>query len=142
MSIDPNKTIKIVFACLDWRLHPQVEEYFCQNGAGADMCVTAGSVKDLIDPQTQDLFLKQIEISRNLHHCQAAVLTMHLDCGAYGGSAAFPNKETELAAAKNELAKAEAVIKQKFPDLPVEKYVIGLEKTEAGWNILPQATTL
>ena len=81
--------MKIVFACLDWRLHPAIENYFAQNGMGCDMCVTAGSVKALIDPATQAFLVEQVAISKKLHNCQAAILTIHVDCGAYGGSKAY-----------------------------------------------------
>ena len=138
MSFDPNKKVNLLFACLDWRLHPQIEEYFTKNNQGADLCVTAGSIKGLIDPQTQNYFLAQIEISKKLHNCQAIILTMHLDCGAYGGASAFENKDLEVANAKNELAKARAIVLQKFPELNIQTFIIGLEKTDCEWNIMPQ----
>jgi hypothetical protein len=138
MSIDLNKTVKVAFTCLDWRLHPQVEEYFSQNGQGCDLCVTAGSIKDLIEPQTQNFFLKQIEISKKLHNCAGVVLTMHLDCGAYCGAAAFENKAAEIANAKNELKKAKDIVMARFSGLPIETYIIDLEKSGAEWKISPE----
>lgn len=137
MSFDPNIKVKVVFACLDWRLHPQIEQFFAANG-GADMCVTAGSIKDLIDPQTQSLFLKQIEISKKLHHCQGVILTMHMDCGAYGGSAAFGGSDAEIAAYKDQLVKAKEIVATQFPELPVEAWIIGLNHKDSGWQINPE----
>jgi len=138
MSTDPNKKIKIVFTCLDWRLHPQVENYFTQNGDGCEMCVTAGSIKALIDPVTQKYFLEQIDISKKLHNCQAVVLTAHIDCGAYGGSTAFENRQQEIERYKNEIEKAKKIINAKFPDLPIESYIVGLEHLDGEWKIDPQ----
>ena len=89
MSMDPNKKVKLVFTCLDWRLHPQIEEFFVKDGEGCDCCVTAGSVKGFIDEATREFFLEQVSISLKLHNCQAVILTMHMDCGAYGGSSVF-----------------------------------------------------
>jgi hypothetical protein len=138
MSFDPNKKVKLLFACLDWRLHPQIENYFIKNGINCDLCVTAGSVKDLNDPQTQAFFIKQIEISKKLHHCQGVILTAHLDCGAYGGSAAFNDPQSEIDAAKSELEKAAAIAAKNFPELSVEKYIVGLKKEGTDWEIVPQ----
>jgi hypothetical protein len=142
MSSDPNKTVKVVFACLDWRLHPAIENYFTQDGTGCDMCITAGSLKDMIDPQTQALFVKQVEISKELHNCRAVILTMHLDCGAYGGSKAFADAASEMAACRQQLELGKAVIEKNFPGLPVESYIIGLEHANGAWNILPQKITI
>jgi len=123
---------------MDWRLHPQIEDFFAKPGTGCDMCVTAGSVKDLIAQETQQLFLKQIEISRRLHDCQAVVLTMHMDCGAYGGAAAFADRNAEIANCKEQLDLAKKIVEQANPGLPVETYIIGLERSPEGWNIEPQ----
>jgi len=142
MSSDPNKKIKVVFACLDWRLHPALENYFTQDGTGCDMCVTAGSVKALIDPATQNFLIEQINISKKLHNCQGVILTMHLDCGAYGGSKAWESAEKEIAVCKEQLSFAKAAVSKNFPDLKIESYIIGLEHTQEGWQILPQQVTL
>ncbi len=136
---DPNKTTKLLFTCLDWRLHPAIENYFAKSDIACDMCITAGSLKGLIDPATQDFFIKQIEVSKNLHHCQAAVLTMHMDCGAYGGAAAFSGPEEEIACYKKELQNAKRIINEKFPDLAIEAWLVGLERSGDKWNINPEA---
>jgi hypothetical protein len=142
MSSDPNKAVKVVFTCLDWRLHPAIEEYFTKDGTGCDMCVTAGSVKSLINPTTQTYLLEQIEISKKLHNCRAIILTIHIDCGAYGGSKAFANMDAETAACSEQLNRAKKILNENFPDLPVESYIIGLEHTEIGWQILPRQINL
>jgi len=138
MSADPNKKIKIVFTCLDWRLHPQIENYFTGEGDGCDMCVTAGSIKELIDPKTQGFMLNQIEISKNLHNCQAVALTMHMDCGAYGGSGAFSGPEEEISRGKEELRRAKEIIGGRFPELAVKTWLIGLDGKNGEWEISPQ----
>ena len=142
MSSDPNKTVKILFACIDWRLHPQLENYFIANGLGCDLCVTAGSVKGLIDPVTQGYLIEQINISKKLHNCQAAILTMHLDCGAYGGSKAFNGNEEEIANCTGQLKLAKEIVENNFPGLPVEAYIIGLERGQNGWGIKPNRIQL
>ncbi|MCU0653156.1 MAG: hypothetical protein MUD10_02755 [Candidatus Pacebacteria bacterium] len=142
MSSDPNKKVKVLFTCLDWRLHPQVEEFFTKDGVACDMCITAGSVKDLIDPLTREFFLKQIDISKRLHNCQAVILTMHMDCGAYGGSKAYDGLDAEIAGCTDELKKTKAIVEERFPGLPVETYIIDLEHAQNGWNIAPEAVEI
>jgi hypothetical protein len=142
MSSDPNKKVKLLFACLDWRLHSAIENYFLGSADGCDLCVTAGSVKGLIDPFTQKYFLEQIDISKKLHNCQAVILTMHMDCGAYGGSRAFPGEAAETANCQDQLNQAKTIVERNFPDLLVETYIIGLRRNEDGWDIQPQEVSL
>ncbi len=142
MSFDPNKTTKLLFTCLDWRLHPAIVDYFAKEDIACDMCITAGSLKGLLDPATQDFFLKQIETSKNLHHCQEVILTMHMDCGAYGGSAAFDGVEEEIACYKNELKRAKQTIGAKFSDLTITTWMINLKNQEGKWQINPQTVNL
>jgi len=142
MSSDSNKIVKVLFACIDWRLHPQLENYFIVNGLGCDLCVTAGSVKGLIDPATQKYLIEQISISKKLHNCQAVILTMHLDCGAYGGSAAFADAAAENANCASQLSQAKKIVESNFPGLQVESYIIGLEHGQNGWDIKPSQVQL
>ena len=139
---DSNKTTKLLFACLDWRLHPAIENYFATKDVACDMCITAGSLKGLIDPATQDFFLKQIETSRNLHHCREAILTMHMDCRAYGGSAAFSGPEEEVSCYKEELRRAKEIIGGRFPELAVKTWLIGLDGKNGEWEISPKEINL
>jgi len=142
MSFDPNKTTKLLFACLDWRLHPAIENYFVRENVACDMCITAGSIKDLINPETRNFFIKQIETSKNLHHCQEAILTMHMDCGAYGGSAAFSGREEEIACYTEELRRAKEIIAGCFPGLAVKTWLVGLDEKNGEWEISPEEINL
>ncbi len=142
MSADPNKKIKLLFACLDWRLHPAIENFFIREGQGCDLCVTAGSIKGLNDPATRGFFVEQIAVSKKLHNCAGVILTSHLDCGAYGGSAAFGANGEEFAHHKEQLRLAKEIVSRNFPGLPVETCVIGLKREGNGWSINPQAVEL
>ncbi|HOX29533.1 MAG TPA: hypothetical protein P5080_01170 [Candidatus Paceibacterota bacterium] len=137
MSSDPDKKIWLLFNCLDWRLHPQVENYFLERHDGCDLCVTAGSLKGLIEEETRGYFLEQIEISKKLHNCQGVILTMHMDCGAYGGSKNFESKAAETTHYENILGEAKKIVLAAFPDLAVEKYIIELESSDGGWLSKP-----
>jgi carbonic anhydrase len=138
MSSDPNKKIKLLFSCLDWRLHPQIEEFFVKEGDGCDCCVTAGSVKGFSDETTRNFLLEQISISLTLHNCQSVILTMHMDCGAYGGSGVFGDEPQEYNHHAKVLRDAQSIVANRFPELNIEKYIIGLKKTGEGWTIDPK----
>ena len=67
-----------------------------------------------------------------MHHPHKLILTNHTDCGAYGGSEKFRSIEEEIKFHKSELVKAEEIIKDKFPNLPVtaELFTLNGEKVE------------
>lgn len=138
MEHTTNKTIKILFACLDWRLHPAIENFFINNNTGCDLCVTAGSAKGLLDSDTKSFFLEQIAISKKLHNCKGVILTMHKDCGAYGGSAAFENSDKEDEYFAQLLAQAQKIVQENYPGILIEKYIIGLTESGGGWIIDPR----
>jgi len=124
----------IVFNCIDWRLHPDSEKYFQKKYKTFDMFYTAGSVKGLIEEENRGFFLKQIDISRNLHSSKIVALTAHHDCGAFGGMANFKDKKEELDYYKQVLDEAKKVVAAEFPDSKVEKYFIDLEFSRGKWK--------
>lgn len=128
----------VLFNCLDWRLHPQLENYFKKKSGTFDLCVVAGSLKGLLDKTTQDYFLKQIEISQKLHNSKTIILTMHKDCGAYGGSLNFKDSKEEFFHHKHILAEAEKIVSKKFPKTKVIKYFVDLEFKRSKWVSRPE----
>ncbi|MFH1657367.1 MAG: carbonic anhydrase [bacterium] len=130
---DSHSCPAVLFVCLDWRLHPAVENFFQKEYGRFDLCVSAGSLKDLIEKRTRDYFLEQIACSQRLHSSQTVIITMHKDCGAYGGSAKFKNIKEELAFYKKILTEAKALIVKKFPKTKVVKYFIDLEFKKDKW---------
>ena len=117
----------IIFACIDWRLHPKIEEHFKKKYGQFDLCATAGAIKGFFDPMIKNYFLKQIEISRKLHYIKTVVLTIHRDCGAYGGSSSFDSLDYEMKRAKIELDKAEKIISKQFPKLKIIKQFLEIK---------------
>jgi carbonic anhydrase len=124
----------IVFNCIDWRLHPAVEKYFQEKYKTFDMFYTAGSVKGLLEEETQAFFLKQIEISKRLHNSKIVALAAHHDCGAFGGMADFKDEKEEFSFYQDVLQKARDIVLKNFPDAKVEKYFIGLKPAGKGWK--------
>ena len=139
---NPYSCPAILFTCLDWRLHPDVEDYFKKEYKNFDLCVSAGSLKDLIDETTQEYFLRQIKCSRELHNSQTVILTMHQDCGAYGGTANFKNAEDEFDHYQKIMTEAETIIIKKFPEAKIVKYFIGLEFENNKWISSPKRTQI
>lgn len=65
----------------------------------------------------------QVEKSVKLHHAKIIILVQHVDCGAYGGSKALGSREEQYAYQAAELAASEALLRRKFPEVRVEKYI-------------------
>jgi len=113
-----------VVDCFDHRTFASLVGYDKDHGI-IDPLIHAGGAKNLASPAKdfyREYVLDQLELSVTLHKPQKIVLMNHYNCGAYGGSEPFDNdrkKEEEFH--KEELRKAEAVVRQKFPDIPVEK---------------------
>jgi len=124
----------IVFNCIDWRLHLDADKYFQKRYKTFDMFYTAGSVKGLLEKETQAFFLKQIEISKRLHSSKIVALTAHHDCGAFGGMADFKDEKEEFSFYQDILEKARAVVLENFPDAKVEKYFIDLKPAGKEWK--------
>ncbi|MBI4359577.1 MAG: hypothetical protein HY564_00595 [Candidatus Jacksonbacteria bacterium] len=123
----------IIFTCIDWRLHPRVEEFLRDKYGSFDLCATAGSVKGFTDPKIRAYFLEQIMISKQLHNIKKAVLTIHSDCGAYGGSAAFANAREEIVRHTSALLEIKSIVKERFPRLKIELYFIDLTLRRRQW---------
>lgn len=95
-----------------------------------DLVMVAGGAKSLIsrsDESERRFVLDQVTKSLKLHHAKRIVLMLHQDCGAYGGSSAFPAGE-ELHRLENDLLKAKALIGRSFPKIVVEGLLVDFEK--------------
>jgi hypothetical protein len=89
-----------------------------------DPLMLAGAAKNLASPALPampEVMFFNIDVSHRLHHIKHVVITNHIDCGAYGGSAKFAGKEEEVAFHKQELEKAARLIVEKYPDLAIIK---------------------
>lgn len=108
----------VIVTCIDFRFQQYINEWISNNfePRSFDRVAVAGGVKN------QEGILKQVEISKRLHHIKKVVLINHEDCGAYG--------ETDTAEKHAEDLKNAAVkIKNQYPDLEVETYYLHLDGT-------------
>ncbi len=121
----------IVFTCIDFRLHPAVESFFKKTYKSFDLTSIAGAVK------SPRLMMEQIEISSRLHHVKKVVLTMHMDCGAWGGNRAFESDHIEATHHRKVLKLAGTLLSKKT-SLPIHLYLIHLAYKKRNWIPIPQ----
>jgi hypothetical protein len=94
-----------------------------------DLVSLAGAGKNLADPASPDhqgCLETQIRLSSDLHSVSEVIFMNHLDCGAYGGRAAFSSDEEERTRHVDDLKKAAGRVKELCPDLPVRLVIASL----------------
>lgn len=133
----------LILACMDFRLHPHLYLYFKkQKNQFFDFVVCAGGAKNLVRPEKKSekaFLIEQIKKSVFLHGTQELLLVNHLDCGAYGGSAAFLSKEKEISFHTQELQRAKKEVKKHFPRLKVRMFLAEIfEKEEGDYRVTLQ----
>lgn len=96
-----------------------------------DTIRVAGSAKNLSSPEKEmdrEFVLEQFRKSMRLHGTKRAILTVHSDCGAYGGIAAFHHDaKAEAAHHRQELIRAAEIVRQAIPELEVRGYFLNFE---------------
>jgi len=112
--------------CFDdrlWRLRKAfIEEKKFKH---VDIIQVAGGAKSLAEEGTpgQRFLLDQVAASIRLHGTGLVIPTLHIDCGAMGGSRTFDAHSAEEAHHQITLNKIDAVLKREFPQAAVERYV-------------------
>jgi hypothetical protein len=124
---------------MDWRLHGEAEKFFNERYGRCDFIGSPGAIKGLTDDGERKRLLAYIALSQKLHHANVVALTVHRDCDAYGGSAAFPNPEAEDEHHKGELERAKTLVAENFPGVTVETYFLDLEWSDTKWQCVPKA---
>ena len=124
MLLDEHTCDAMVLHCIDFRFWRALH-HFVETKLGIydfDLLSLPGGAKNFDDP-TEDFMFEAAELSavnaKRLHHIKKFVLTNHIDCGAYGGSAKHATREDEIAFHTAELKKAAKVLRKKFPTLEV-----------------------
>ena len=134
-----HKVKAAVFFCLDPRFWEKTLEFIKGELKidDFDPYVNPGGPKVLVDNDSRDFFLKKLEdVSLKLHHAEEIILIAHRDCGAYGGSKAFgatpefPNPSAERELQEEDLRRAKAILKEKFPDVRVELWYLEIIGSE------------
>ncbi len=109
--------------CYDDRFYKLLKAFGKQERFGyIDVVKVAGGAKALSGDVSsdRDFVLDQIKKSVILHGTKRIVLMLHRDCGAYGGSKAFPDAEAEKEELIKQLHRAQDVVKKEVPDCSVD----------------------
>jgi hypothetical protein len=122
-----------IVSCFDNRFQLAFTKYFKRVGIlNSDPIKVAGGAKSLASPECagdREFLLEQIHISIRLHQTKLVVLTLHSDCGAYGGlSGAFDNDvELEARCQAEELRRAATCLRAIVPGIDVHGYFANFE---------------
>lgn len=120
-----HKVPAAAFFCLDPRFFDQTVA-FIKEEIGFDKFdsyVMPSGPRVIVKDETREVMLGNIErVSIGLHHIEEAILVAHRDCGAYGGSAAFPGPAEEKATQVEDLKLARGILNEKFPKLRISMY--------------------
>ncbi len=105
----------MIVHCMDFRIQPAIEKWLDEKGyAGdTDRISFAGSCEE------KDLVMRMVDLSCRIHGTEHIILTMHEDCGAYGGSAAFESPELERDTLVADMMKVRRLVRNKHPKVAV-----------------------
>jgi len=122
----------LLMHCMDFRFGKKIKEFMEEKGllGDADLVSIAGAALNIVNPETREFALRQIEISKSLHEMKEVNLMNHTDCGAYGGRKAFESDEIEYAKLTNDLKEARDIVKAKWPDLSVKLWLAHIEEKD------------
>ncbi len=125
----------LVVRCMDFRLNNAFNKWAEETGIaneGYDLISIAGSDKRVAEGV--DEFLFDVKVSCELHQAKKIFLVFHSDCGAYALDYHFSSVEEEKKKQLEDVLKAEARIKEKYPDIEVVKVWAELQDPD-GKNI-------
>jgi carbonic anhydrase len=116
---------------MDFRFGPDIKAMLESKGhmGDVDIVSVAGAVKPLVHPThpaEAEFMMRQLEISRLLHHTSHVILLAHEDCGAYGGRQAFADEKAERNTHETDLRAARDMIMAKLPEMRVQLMIAKL----------------
>src|SRR3989338_10273094 len=119
----------LVISCIDFRFIEHIRNFLEKDYKGNyDLVCLAGSTKNLVNATDTDkeTVLKQVSISKELHHIKKIFLINHQNCGAYGSSLLSGSREEKDIHRRDLISAKEDIIKV-FPDLEIYLYFIEFE---------------
>lgn len=124
----------VLIKCMDFRLTRDVYSWLEEKQLvnDCDIISVAGATKDLVE-NPQGYVFSLIKLAIQLHQVKKIILMHHMDCGAYGGNAAFQNKAEEIAKHEAEVNKAREIIVSQYPKIEIESYFVSF--AEKGWRV-------
>ena len=114
-----------IIQCFDQRFQLVFAKYLKRAAiANVDEIKVGGGAKALASPDSErdrEFLLDQVRKSIRLHQTKLVILTLHSDCGAYGGLAAFNGDPVfEAERQERELRCAAACLKSAIPSVDVQ----------------------
>jgi len=127
----------LLLGCMDFRLQTIIFAWLKENGyAGdADIILVPGSCKVVAENPAgcqAGLVLDGIRLAYEKHGVRRFFLTMHEDCGAYGGQTAFVSAEAEKIKHLADMKKVREFLKEKYPDAEVKTF--RLKQNNDSWE--------
>jgi carbonic anhydrase len=120
-----------VITCIDFRFWQKLVAYLADRGLTQyDLVSMAGGAKNVLDENTRDTIFRMLGICTEKHCIKKVVLVNHIDCGAYGGSGAFANKDEEVKKLISDMNEAEKLILEKYPELIIEKLLMDFDEVK------------
>ncbi len=125
-----------LFVCEDFRLHQRkdgrnfIANFIKGENIDCDLITRGGDIQDIVRPKSggfKDSMLRDAEVSAKLHRVKKVYLVSHEDCGAYGGSEAFVDRETEKKQHIADMQAAAVVIEEKFSPIEVSLHYAELK---------------
>lgn len=110
--------------CMDFRLTKDVHDWMLQQNLvnDCDIISVAGAAKDIVE-NPRGYVASLIGLAVQLHQVKKLIFMHHLDCGAYGGCAAFSSQEEERSKHRSEIQRAHQIIAAQFPGIQIETYL-------------------
>ena len=120
----------LIMHCMDFRFGPEIKIFMQEREllGDCDLVAFAGAAQNLLKPEFQSFAQRQIDLSKKLHDISEVHLMNHMDCGAYGGHAAFTDLDAEKVAHTSDLVAAAAIIKAAYPELNVIGWIAHIEE--------------
>jgi len=122
-----------IVQCFDQRFQLVFAKYLKRAGIrNVDEIKVGGGAKALASPDSErdrEFLLDQVRKSIRLHQTELVILTLHSDCGAYGGLAGAFNGDPVFEAVRQEreLHCAAACLKRAIPSVNVQGYFADFE---------------
>ncbi|MDO8443951.1 MAG: hypothetical protein Q7S80_00385 [bacterium] len=113
----------LAVSCIDGRFIKKTIEWLAlQTGGVFDYRTEVGATKAIIDCEADlDSCCNVIATSLKLHSIKQLYLIDHIDCGAYGGSKDFANKDEEKKFHTERLDKAAEILTERYPNIIIKK---------------------
>ncbi|MBI2841785.1 MAG: hypothetical protein HYX78_00125 [Armatimonadetes bacterium] len=119
----------IVLTCVDFRFRKKAGELLPFAGyRDFDLLALPGASKAVLDEERRPVVFDALDICLRLHKVVRLIIIDHMDCGAYGGSAAFQNADEEVVFHTDRLREAGKIIRDRYPFLQVVPMYMGWDK--------------